>query len=46
MEPVAGSMMRNRAGVRKDLLAPVRPTIPTCGQEGEGESSGGEKEFE
>ena len=29
MEPVAGSMIRNRASVREDLPAPVRPTMPT-----------------
>ena len=29
MEPSAASMIRNRAKVREDLPAPVRPTIPT-----------------
>ena len=29
MDPIAGSMMRNRASVMDDLPAPVLPTIPT-----------------
>ena len=34
MEPPADSMIRNRARVSDDLPAPVRPTIPTCNQQG------------
>lgn len=31
--PIAGSMILNRAKVKDDFPAPVRPTIPTCNKQ-------------
>ena len=41
MAPPAASMIRNRPTVSEDLPAPVRPTIPTWAEGGEGGREGG-----